>query len=202
MAPAIYRCKVCAANIAKTQPSVRCCKCLEWVHSKCTYLTTEEFNKLASDIKNGLEWSCHACRSEVGASGVSVSDGNRAVDEVMLKNVLEKLLIPFQNGIKDDLKNLLESKLDNITSKMDQILQENIELKQQNTVLTERVESLEASIGLNKDNVDLEKILSEFNDRTRRAYNIMVFNVEESSKEHSEERLSDDKKKVIEAILS
>ena len=55
-----YPCLECSNNVKNNQKAFFCNNCLQWVHLKCTRLTSNDYNQLADDNST---WFCEICLS-------------------------------------------------------------------------------------------------------------------------------------------
>lgn len=146
----------------------------------CVKLSTAEYTKLA---KNGKStWNC--------GRDDCVNHAKQPF------NVLIEQLSKLTGKINE-----LSSKMDTLTplpGKIDQIIQDIDKLNKNLSSLDERVSTNEAKIGKLEDSIingssalnasDSESLMAEFNDRVRRASNVMVYGLVESTSPNSNAR--------------
>lgn len=200
MATVNYMCGVCSILIKENASSVLCVTCDNWIHAKCTKLSTRDFNKLATKInKSGLEWTCDICKDKSKEDNRNISgiDNTSVVNhlEGMLQKCFEKYFIPFKEQMESNHK-VIKSEISKLSKQYDDVIK-------RCTLLEERVNTIELKV--NNPDCEIsssESVISEILDRNRRTKNVVVFNLPESQKLNGFDRLNDDRASIAEVISS
>lgn len=171
-------CPVCVISVGDSDKGIQCDdNCKRWFHSSCVKLSTAEYSRLSKDTN--LAWKC--------------SRDDCLNDSKQPMNVLIMQIATLSNKISD-----LTSKVDTLTSvpaKIDLIISEVDDIKKSLVSVEKRVSENENCIKILQDKVDNladrpaladssldpEIMVGEVNERARRALNVMVYNLTEST---------------------
>lgn len=208
----VHTCSTCSLNIKENQASLMCASCRAWVHHKCTSLSTKEFNEIARITKkNGPTWKCDSCKSEVSIiipeDAVDTSDDN-TVTMNKINDLFEKKLQSFAESLADSFaakfdrfKTSIEGNVASIRDEVGKIAKQNNTLTDKCTRLNNRIASVEEKLKSHPDlSVSTEDIIAELAERKKRQSNVIAMNVAESIKVDGQDRLEEDRTKVLAAL--
>lgn len=166
--------------------------CDRWFHVSCTSLSQAEYSKLSKD--NSRKWSCG--RDDCVNS--SKQPLNLMINQLsQLSKVIGELVT------KVDQLTPLPAKVDQILEQVDDLNKNLVSLEQRVHVNETKIASLEESVkNLARSDVDLEKVVSEVSERNRRASNIMVYGLPESTSQDTQTRINHDLDKIAKLINS
>jgi septal ring factor EnvC (AmiA/AmiB activator) len=173
-----------------------CCDgtCDRWFHADCVGMSTSEYAKYAKD--ENRKWYCNRIDCADPKSHTSTM-------ELLLAQMSE-----------------LSKKVDNLIGKVDGLKQEDIApIKEDIKTITSKIDSLEPRIAASENRIDdlerevgvlktgsghlnPEEIYSEFNERCRRARNVILYNVKENSSKDVKVKQEHDKRVVTKIVSS
>lgn len=172
MASATPACVICMKKVLDQEKAIGCDgPCERWFHTDCIKMSNAEYAKFAGNKK--LSWNCNRvdCFKDAGNPinqlVAQISDLAMKMDHLISK--VDCLKSEDIAPIKEDIKTLntkicsLEPRLLNTES---------------------RITTLEQDFKSVKDTVvgpDTETVISEMNDRSRRAANVIIYNLREST---------------------
>lgn len=173
-------CPICIIAVTSESKGIACDdSCKRWFHASCVKITNAEYAKLANDLNK--KWSCGR------------DDCLNAANQPL--NVLITQLSALGKNIT-----ALSNKVDTLISlpnKMDQIITDVDRLNKNIESLNDRVTSNEARIRTLEDAsknpqtctaLNQENMIAEMNDRARRASNVMVYGLVESTSANIDDR--------------
>lgn len=179
-------CPVCVISVGDNEKGIQCDKnCKRWFHLDCVRLSTSEYTKLSKDTK--LTWEC---------SRDDCLNNSKQPLNVLISQ------ISTLSGIISDLSAKVDS-LTSIPEKIDLIISEVDDIKKSLGSVERRVSDNETSIkkiqaevksiaSRSSTSIDPEILIGEVNERTRRAYNIMIYNLVESTDNAADNRKQHD----------
>ncbi|KAG8268582.1 hypothetical protein J6590_023963 [Homalodisca vitripennis] len=185
-------CPCCLKIVLDSEKGIQCDKeCQRWFHSVCIGMSDSIYNEFATNVKK--VWYCDRVDCSVKVDQLQTMSAH--ISEI-LKN-MSKLstkdeITIFNDGIaeiKNDLKgihrklNEFEPRLKSTEDRLD-IIEEKIN-----------------GIGDREfKEIIPEDIISELNDRTRRARNVLVYNIPENRSTNNRARISHDKSLMVKLI--
>lgn len=177
-------CPVCVIKTQQDDKSIQCDgMCDRWFHATCMKISTTEFSRLASN--EGLKWNC-------GRD-----------DCINVNNQPQTLVLTQLSALTKQISKLTEQigALASLPAKIDKVIEEVDKLNQSIVRLDERVSSNEDRIKIIEkkleadvlsDNFAPEDTIAEINERKRRASNIMIYNLVESTNSNTEIKVKHD----------
>jgi len=185
----MFSCSICTLAIKRNHSYLTCNNCKYLFHPECVSLKKEDADFLTTSNK---PWTCQNCvksmnnlqqsDSPYNATAPPLNDnGSYSTD---LKHILSCLdLVRTEQSKLFDLVNNQSKKLDLLDIKFTRVLTELSELKDENKILRNNVDSLvERVVSLEtkqQNSVSNDDAFSEFIDRQSRSKNIVLFNVRE-----------------------
>lgn len=191
MAPIIANpCGVCLRDVTSRHYGVQCrSNCKRWFHKDCAKISTAEYNRLSSD--NNQTWDCGRsdCVPTLSASGpTDVMDAIRNLTAAVV-NLTDKVDDIKKNDLAEINRNMkaVNSRLEMIENRISESEKriESLEVKM------EALETSEPSVPTCP-----EDIIGEIEDRSKRARNIIIHNLPESTSRDIQTRISSDKDKL------
>lgn len=154
-------CGACLREVTERQQGIKCdSDCGRWYHKDCVKLSKAEYDRLAAD--QNLKWECQRSDCE--------EHNNKPI------NVLITQFTGF-SALLSDLSKKMDSLLD-LPKKIDALDAKLTSFEDRIACTERRIEALEsASVSSAPKPND---IISELNDRSRRACNLIVYNLKES----------------------
>lgn len=178
-------CGVCLREVTNRQYGIKCDgACDRWFHRDCVKLSKTEYERLAAD--ENQKWQC------LRADCVRNNENTN--------NALLNQMAGFASLLSE-----LSSKMDkiaNLPDKIDALDMKLTNFEKRITRTEERLNALETAKIEPKAAAAPDFIISELNDRTRRANNIMIFNLNESTSNDVNELKRHDKElsgRILEA---
>lgn len=153
-------CRICQHNITKTQYSIQCNgDCKSWFHQGCCGLTEKEF-KLHQ--RGTIKWSCNECEADTDGSSDADETGARHIKRkstqlssestellFTMENPTNKEILTAMKAMFEDLKNSVSfngGMIEKLRSEMEIVIDVNKKLKQEQSVLKNRINELEQEI--------------------------------------------------------
>lgn len=169
------KCLICNEIIRSNSASIKCSTCAEWVHKKCTGLTSEEFSKLANISKKKKHtWNCQVCSEHSDSIfDQTVIEGTSDEEDSQIgkiESLFQKYFLPFKVEMEKKLK-LIQDQLEGVLK--------------DNNILRAKVKEIEES-STNKTNIstpcltNTDQVLSEITEREARKKNVIIFGLPEN----------------------
>lgn len=154
-------CRICQHNITKTQYSIQCNgDCKSWFHQGCCGLKEKE---LKLHQLGTMKWSCNECEADTDESSdadvTGTRDNKRKSTKTPptenteflfnMKNPTNKEILSAMKAMFEDLKNSVSfngSMIEKMRSDMERVIDDNKKLKQEQSVLKNRINELEQDI--------------------------------------------------------
>lgn len=176
----VRSCAICIINIGPRCQVIKCKNksCSKWFHVSCTELDSFQYLYLLDEfnITGVYDWACSSCEPE--------SIKNPAKQNKSFETTLNALFSQHFTDFKREFLESIEQKLQNLNDKIKAVENENRLLK--NKLCASNENSITTT----------SNIIHEIKEQQKRACNIMIFNVPESVKESSDDKIADDKKFV------
>lgn len=178
-------CPVCIKIVTDDDEAIQCdANCLRWFHIKCIGMSKNEYSKFSGNVN--LKWFC----SRLDCSAPSKPSTSDVWEKL---NCLIEKLDNFNNRVESLLS--LPEKINDIDSKIDAVngklegLDSRITCNENRVgTLESRIAALEAS-GPSQLKSSPDTIIAELNDRAKRSFNVMVYNLPESASPSKESRI-------------
>lgn len=184
-------CSICTLAIKRGHSNLTCKNCKYFFHPECVSLKKEDADFLTTANK---PWTCQNCvksmeilqqQSDLSSSEFAPSLNDNDFHSTELKHILTCLdQVRTEQSKLFDLVNNQSKKLDLLVSKFTRVLKELSELKEENKILRNNVDSLaDRVVSLETkqlNSVSNDDAFSEFIDRQSRSKNIVLFNVRET----------------------
>lgn len=177
-------CPLCLRRVLDSECGIQCdSQCKRWFHVSCIGMLKAEYQKYCNDAN--LPWNC--LRSDCLPQ-----------DQLPMNIFMSKLLASV-NEIKESVNDLRD-----VPSKIDRLQTELSSISNKLSSLEARVSSAEGHLNdlgvrvaavegkATTSNSSPEETIAEFNDRSRRANNLMVYNFPENSSRTAEARMEND----------
>jgi hypothetical protein len=153
-------CGVCLREVTDHQQGIQCeAVCNRWFHRDCVRIPKADYDRLSAD--NSLKWECFRADCE---------DDNKKLTNSLMAG-FAKLLTELSTKMETLLD--LPKKIDAFDTKL-------TAFEDRIACTEKRLDALETTKA--SQVLKPEDIISEMNDRSRRASNIMIYNLDESSK--------------------
>lgn len=166
--------------------SISCNTCGKWTHGKCINLSKKQITYYANQLAdpNGERWTCSSCVTEEDEEDqVEIENEQFQGSRYTIDDIMHKLLEMEANH------NILVKKIE----------QQDVTIK----TLISRIEQIEST---NKNSKDIpvmtNTIIKEIDERKKRENNIVVYGIEESTRENSEDRKTDDQSNIARVLTS
>lgn len=180
----LEKCKICKNKVHRNDKALSCDVCLQWWHAtKCLKLTEDVYNVYSSD---NTSWFCDNCKgASKGLRNHMVFMQQRIEDLESKVKILEEQAISREEAsdiITEELRN------EETTQLIEEAVNKKIEeIKPKETKKTEVLHTV-------------KEYISDLSDADRRASNLIIHKLEESTAEAKEDQENEDKTRVTEIL--
>lgn len=156
-------CPVCVKGVLDTEEGLGCdAECERWFHRECVKVSKSEYQRFSND--NSIKWYCH--RTDCKKTVADPIDAK-------LDAILSKLSsLATKTELSEGLQ-LIKQDLELVTSKLQ-------ELEPRLAYVESEISTIKDKQVAGSDQL-FEDVLSECNDRNRRAKNVIVYNIPDSN---------------------
>lgn len=176
-------CPICVKAVLDAEEGVGCdADCQRWFHRECIKMSKQEYQRISGD--NNVKWNCtrtDCMKSPVGS----------AKNDDLMNSIVSQLASLAKNVTEMSSK---IDKLIDIPQKIDDLNSKITLFETKMSTLEERILAIEQSPM--PSNVSREEIISEMNDRTLRAHNLMLFKMPESKSTQINDKKAHDRKLI------
>lgn len=171
-------CPRCLKKVLDSEKGIKCDnECSRWFHVSCIDMPDSIYNKYASNANK--VWQCDRADCSKGSDGLQImseqlSEVLRCISSLPTKNDLAAVNASIAE-LKQDLSDI-RSKINGLEPRME-ATESRLDI----------IENKIASVSQTED------IISELNDRTRRAFNVLVYNIPEKKTPDTKSRIEHDK---------
>lgn len=176
-------CQVCVITVSGDVKGIQCDgTCERWFHAPCASLSQAEYTKLSKD--NSRKWTCgrdncvNITKQPIHVLITQMSQLSKVIGELV---------------VKVDQLAPLPAKVDQILEQVDSLNRNLASLEQRVHANEAKIASLEKSVRDSaRNDMNMESVVSEANERNRRASNIMVYGLPESTSRDTQIRIKYD----------
>ncbi|KAL3268810.1 hypothetical protein HHI36_007906 [Cryptolaemus montrouzieri] len=176
-------CQQCNYKLGIRGYKSQCCDCELWFHKSCITISATHFERFK---KKEDSWTCSDCFTD---------DNNERPDDKMLSN--KPRVKPSDPCTLQDVMtelNCNDDKYDLLLSKFVVLVKENRSLKTELNEVKQEVTILKNS------NFGYDDVISEINDRSLRARNVILLDVTESELSNLNERIAHDTNEITKLL--